>query len=58
VNDSEKLDLLRVWLERIRNFGHAESCTSIAPVYECCCFKLSQAGMAERALREAFGERA
>jgi hypothetical protein len=56
MNDYEKLELLRIWMERIRDFGHTEDCTRIAvPVYECCCFKLSQAEMATEALREVFG---
>ena len=37
-------------LERIANFGHAESCTSSAPVYECGCYEKSQSEIAREAL--------
>ena len=44
-------------LERVRDFGHVESCTSGAPVYECCCFSESQEEIAEKAIRLLKGGR-
>jgi hypothetical protein len=38
-------------LENIRDFGHAEDCSSKGvPVYECCCYDKDQSEMAEDAI--------
>ena len=38
-------------LEKIRDFGHVDGCTSCAPVYECGCYKKDQSELAEEAIQ-------
>lgn len=56
MDTQEKLRLAVEALEKIADFGHAQDCTSSAPVYECCCFDKDQAEIAKAALEE-LGER-
>lgn len=51
MNTENKLRIAIRALQKIRDFGHAEGCTSCAPVYECGCYDKSQKDIAEDALK-------